>query len=155
MRCAPPRIKTARITSSCGAPRSGGFEHDFGLDEIDQLLAQGGAARRGLQLQTIWRIPTAAVSSHEGQACHGLQLQSLWRVPTAAVSAHTCSTGCSRLAHLAPAGVAAAAAGGTARLAAEHAAGRCEPRPTAAAPMDNTYCSCKLRSPYGQYLLQL
>ena len=31
-----------------------------------------------IQLQSLWRIPTAAV-------WHGLQLQSLWRIPTAAV----------------------------------------------------------------------
>ena len=59
-------------------------------------------ASHGLQLRSLWLIPTAAVSSNTHsdiakamavpemetalQVSHGLQLQSLWGFPTAAVS---------------------------------------------------------------------
>ena len=49
-----------------------------------------GEARHGLQLQSLWIVPTAAVRewplTPPRRRAMGLQLQSLWRVPTAAVS---------------------------------------------------------------------
>ena len=62
------------------------------------LTNGGGQPVHGLQLQSLWRIPTAAVSggccaltNGGGQPVHGLQLQSLWRIPTAAVSGGCCA----------------------------------------------------------------
>ena len=65
------------------------------------ILSCKPTAPHGLQLQSLWRIPAAAVSQQllmayscspvENPYCsckptapHGLQLQSLWRIPTAA-----------------------------------------------------------------------
>ena len=45
-----------------------------------------GARQVALQLQSLWIIPTAAVSLLETDLVIGLQLQSLWTITAAAVS---------------------------------------------------------------------
>ena len=56
---------------------------------ISPRTGTSGPVSPGLQLQSLWRIPTAAVSE-TGSVRPRLQLQSLWRIPAAAVSRHVC-----------------------------------------------------------------
>ena len=67
----------------CLPPICPGWEREMAARCRAAFSVRPRKVSHGLQMQSLWKIPTAAASD---KVRHGLQLQSLWRIPTGAAS---------------------------------------------------------------------